>query len=110
MNYSTIDDNFECFPNLLLTAYTGYRRSIDGVLEATSNGKSNATDHQHNNVDVDNHTKLTTTTATIIAQSSSDPPNGGAPQPAPRTRLSSQNSIPTTNGTSESQQQVRVGR
>lgn len=98
------------FP-ISLTAYTGYRRSIDGVLEATSNGKSNATDHQHNSsVDGDNnHTKLTTTTATIIAQSSSDQQNSGAapPQPAPRTRLSSQNSIPA-NGSEPPQVRVVV--
>jgi hypothetical protein len=98
-------------------AYTGYRRSIDGVLEAGSGGvtnKSNANDPQHissTDVDVDNHNTLTTT-ATIITQNSSSPAssaqdqmkgekiNQAPPQPAPRTRLSSQNSIPMTNGDS----------
>lgn len=125
---SSISSNFikQSYYSSLL-AYTGYRRSIDGVLE--SNGKSNLHDHQqqHNNVvDVENnHSKLTTTTATIITQSSSDHHHNnqnqaGAqnppPQPAPRTRsLSSQNSIPSTNGydtnkvndSQQQQQQVR---
>lgn len=96
-------------------AYTGYRRSIDGVLEAGSGGvtnKSNANDPQHSSdVDVDNHTL--TTTATIITQNTSSSPTSSAqdqtkgesynqapPQPAPRTRISSQNSVPMTNGDS----------
>jgi hypothetical protein len=100
-------------------AYTGYRRSIDGVLEAGS-VKSNSNEPHSSDVDVDNHTLKST--ATIITQntssSSSSSPQpttavnssesfikneqqaqGPPPQPAPRTsRLSSQNSIPMTNG------------
>lgn len=104
-------------------AYTGYRRSIDGVLETGSGGnqtnKSNPNENS-SDVDVDNHTLKST--ATIITQNTSShdqtPPKSNvqqsaatssenflrneqqaqAPQPAPRTRLSSQNSIPMTNG------------
>lgn len=109
-----------------ISAYTGYRRSIDGVLEAgnamtTAMNKSNSNDHS-SDVDVDNHTL--TSTATIITQNTSSqdqtPPKHAQqlensnvnfikneqqaqqqpPQPAPRTRsFSSQNSIPMTNGT-----------
>lgn len=102
-------------------AYTGYRRSIDGVLEAGSVGatnKSNSNEPHSSDVDVDNHTL--TSTATIITQNTSSheqpsPPRNlqqssdsfirneqqahvQPPQPAPRTRLSSQNSVPMTNG------------
>lgn len=103
-------------------AYTGYRRSIDGVLEAGNgsvvNNKSNSNEAQ-SNVDVENHTLKST--ATIITQNTSShdqtlPSNQQSatssetfiqneqqaqvppPKPAPRTRLSSQNSIPMTNG------------
>lgn len=105
-----------------VSAYTGYRRSIDGVLEAGSVGatnKSNANEPPHSSdVDVDNHNTLTRT-PTIITQNTSSSPISSAhdqtnsenfirheqqaqapPQPAPRTRLSSQNSVPMTNGDS----------
>lgn len=106
---------------IALTAYTGYRRSIDGVLEAGSFGapsKSNSNEPHSSDVDVDNHPL--TSTATIITQNTSSsqeasPPKSATssdnfirneqqqaqvpPQPAPRTRsLSSQNSVPMTNG------------
>lgn len=106
---------------IALTAYTGYRRSIDGVLEAGSVGapsKSNSNEPHSSDVDVDNHPL--TSTATIITQNTSSsqeasPPKSATssdnfirneqqqaqvpPQPAPRTRsLSSQNSVPMTNG------------
>lgn len=110
---------------IINAAYTGYRRSIDGVLEAGSVGatmtKSNSNEPPHSsNVDVDNHTL--TSTATIITQNTSQdqsPPQKvlqptsenfirneqqaqAPPQPAPRTRsLSSQNSVPMTNGNGE---------
>jgi hypothetical protein len=115
-------------------AYTGYRRSIDGVLETGSGGatnKSNSNDPQSSEIDVENHTM--TSTATIITQNTSShdhtPPNNlqnstisenfikneqqaqAPPQPAPRTRLSSQNSVPMTNGEgakTDDNAQVRV--
>lgn len=114
-----------------IIAYTGYRRSIDDILEtAATTTKSNLIESPQSrvvDVDVDNHNQKTST-ATIITQntsalssSSHDASLGSAPmmtstsenflrneiqqsqsqqppQPAPRTRLSSQNSVPMTNG------------
>ncbi|CAO1392560.1 unnamed protein product [Diamesa serratosioi] len=128
--------------------YTGYRRSIDDILE-TAATKSNSNESPQSRVvdiDVDNHNQKTST-ATIITQNTSalssslsaasshdqqtnlnhhqsQQQQGSAmlsnnsmsktsenflrneiqqtqtqpPQPAPRTRLSSQNSVPMTNG------------
>lgn len=105
----------------VVSAYTGYRRSIDGVLEAGSVGATNksiANEPPHcSDVDIDNHSTLTTT-AKIITQNTLSPITSAQdqtnsenfvrheqqaqapPQPAPRTRLSSQNSVPMTNGDS----------
>jgi hypothetical protein len=101
---------FFFFPQL--PAYTGYRRSIDGVLEAGN--KSNANEPPHSSdVDVENHTLTTTAVITQNTSSAQDQTKGeqAPPQPAPRTRLSSQNSVPMTNGDSaksDDASQVRV--
>lgn len=125
-------------------AYTGYRRSIDDILE-TAATKSNLNESPQSRVvdiDVDNHNQKTSS-ATIITQntsalssSSHEPQTNfnqqtsammGAPmtstsenflrneiqqsqsqppQPAPRTRLSSQNSVPMTNGDNKTPNQT----
>lgn len=131
---------------IIATAYTGYRRSIDDILE-TAATKSNSNESPQSrivDIDVDNHNQKTST-ATIITQNTSALSSSSTssndqqtnvnhqqhqnpsamsgsntmsntsdnflrneikqsqsqsqpPQPAPRTRLSSQNSVPMTNG------------
>lgn len=113
---------------VITTAYTGYRRSIGDILESSSDTTAHKNKivevENHNNNKVTSSatiiTQNTENNATLPSSTSSssagtlqkDSPNSNeafiqsekqaqvqAPQPAPRTRLSSQNSIPLTNGT-----------
>jgi hypothetical protein len=113
---------------VITTAYTGYRRSIGDILESSSDttahkNKVVEVENHNNNKITSSATIITQNTennATLPSSTSSssagtlqkDSPNSNeafiqnekqaqvqAPQPAPRTRLSSQNSIPLTNGT-----------
>ncbi|KAG5682631.1 hypothetical protein PVAND_011972 [Polypedilum vanderplanki] len=103
--------------------YTGYRRSIGDVLETGNDtfNKSKEVEVEHHN----NNNSTLKTTATILTHNTTssaekiqpqqqqqnqeltsseafikNEQQQAAPQPAPRTRLSSQNSIPMTNGSS----------
>lgn len=110
----------------MCSAYTGYRRSIGDILESgsdTTHSKSKTVDvENHNNNKLSTSATIITQNTTIPSSTSSagtiqkdssnsndafiqsekqaqvQQVNQAPPQPAPRTRLSSQNSIPLTNG------------
>lgn len=118
---------FSHFLRTYLIAYTGYRRSIGDILEtgnSEATNKSNVKDPQMNSadvVDVENH-KLTSTATIVTHQNASsasdtfinhekDAQNQQAPQVAPRPAprsLSTQNSIPLTNGNSKGDDAAQV--
>ncbi|XP_070507220.1 protein lap4 isoform X5 [Chironomus tepperi] len=109
--------------------YTGYRRSIGDILESSSDTTAHKNkiveveNHNNNkvtskatiitqNTEINNATLPSSTSSSSSGTIQKDSPNSNdafiqnekqaqvqAPQPAPRTRLSSQNSIPLTNGT-----------
>ena len=114
---------------VITTAYTGYRRSIGDILESSSDTTAHKNkvveveNHNNNkvtttatiitqNTENNNATLPSSTSSSSAGTIQKDSPNSNeafiqnekqaqvqAPQPAPRTRLSSQNSIPLTNGT-----------
>jgi hypothetical protein len=104
-------------------AYTGYRRSIGDVLEGGNDALNRSKEvevehHNNNNSSISSNISALKSTATILTHNTTAPtalektppqvisPSEAfiqneqqpAPQPAPRTRLSSQNSFPMTNG------------
>lgn len=121
-NNETLINNIFFFTYLYI-AYTGYRRSIGDILETSNCEATNKSNPQTNRdvVDVENH-KLASTEKIITHQNTSSTAmdseafiknekdaqiQQAPPRPAPRS-LSTQNSIPLTNGNGKSDDSAQV--